>query len=119
MNNTEVFSEIRSGYRLPRPTLCPPEVHYLCLQCWDAIAARRPTAHVVAETLAHAATTADDSLVVEPPTTLTGSEYFNGTDLGSSPHFAYDDNIVPRARAASVSSQASNYSTVAYATGNR
>ena len=42
---------ISKGYRLPKPALCPAVVHYLCLQCWDAVPNRRPSANGVSQVL--------------------------------------------------------------------
>ena len=49
--NNEVFEEVRDGYQLPRPPLCPETVYAVCLQCWEHLADRRPSAFEVAMSL--------------------------------------------------------------------
>ncbi|XP_044842558.1 tyrosine-protein kinase Srms isoform X2 [Mauremys mutica] len=43
MTNQETIQQISMGYRLPRPSTCPPEIYGVMLECWKANAEERPT----------------------------------------------------------------------------
>ena len=49
--NNEVFEEVRNGYQMARPPLCPETVYAVCLQCWEMLPDRRPSAYEVAMSL--------------------------------------------------------------------
>ncbi|KAG7263293.1 LOW QUALITY PROTEIN: hypothetical protein CRUP_037817 [Coryphaenoides rupestris] len=42
MSNQEVMKAVAEQYRLPAPVHCPPALHSLMLQCWQADRAERP-----------------------------------------------------------------------------
>ncbi|NXJ12249.1 SRMS kinase, partial [Odontophorus gujanensis] len=43
MTNQETIRQITRGYRLPRPSLCPPEIYSIMLECWSGNTEERPT----------------------------------------------------------------------------
>ena len=43
MQNREVIEQIERGYRMPRPKDCPEHIYRTMLECWDALAEKRPT----------------------------------------------------------------------------
>ncbi|NXK32751.1 SRMS kinase, partial [Piprites chloris] len=43
MTNQETVRQITRGYRLPRPSSCPPEVYSIMLECWSGNTEERPT----------------------------------------------------------------------------
>ncbi|KAF6773626.1 hypothetical protein AHF37_06866 [Paragonimus kellicotti] len=43
MDNTETLEQVRTGYRMPRPTSCPQPIYNMLLRMWDAVPERRPT----------------------------------------------------------------------------
>ncbi|VEL37794.1 unnamed protein product [Protopolystoma xenopodis] len=43
MHNAEVLRQVESGYRMPRPAGCPPELYDLMIDCWAADEADRPS----------------------------------------------------------------------------
>ena len=58
MRNPEVILQVRSGYRLPSPHDCRPEVFAIMKSCWNVDPAARPTFEVISSVLA--SYTADD-----------------------------------------------------------
>eukprot|EP00053_Salpingoeca_punica_P017248 m.165541 g.165541 ORF g.165541 m.165541 type:complete len:630 (+) comp17160_c0_seq3:480-2369(+) len=47
LTNKEVVAKLESGYRMPCPPGCPPELYNLMLDCWKAVPGERPTFHVL------------------------------------------------------------------------
>ncbi|NWV82757.1 SRMS kinase, partial [Dasyornis broadbenti] len=43
MTNQETVRQITRGYRLPRPSPCPPEIYSIMLECWSGNTEERPT----------------------------------------------------------------------------
>lgn len=43
MTNQETIRQITRGYRLPRPSSCPPEIYSIMLECWSGNTEERPT----------------------------------------------------------------------------
>ncbi|NWS95069.1 SRMS kinase, partial [Neodrepanis coruscans] len=43
MTNQETVRQITRGYRLPRPSSCPPEIYSIMLECWSGNTEERPT----------------------------------------------------------------------------
>ena len=43
MNNTEVVKKLQTGYRMPCPMDCPPQLYEIMRECWRDEAASRPT----------------------------------------------------------------------------
>ncbi len=43
MSNAEATEKILSGYRMPPPPDCPPEIYELMLQCWQRDPSLRPS----------------------------------------------------------------------------
>uniref|UniRef100_A0A8B9FHT3 Tyrosine-protein kinase n=1 Tax=Amazona collaria TaxID=241587 RepID=A0A8B9FHT3_9PSIT len=43
MTNQETVRQITRGYRLPRPSSCPPEIYGIMLECWSGNTEERPT----------------------------------------------------------------------------
>lgn len=43
MTNQETVRQITRGYRLPRPSSCPPEIYSIMLECWNGNTEERPT----------------------------------------------------------------------------
>ncbi|NXN49077.1 SRMS kinase, partial [Rynchops niger] len=43
MTNQETVRQITRGYRLPRPSSCPPEIYSIMLECWNVNTEERPT----------------------------------------------------------------------------
>merc|ERR550532_328356 len=43
MSNNEVLIQVEKGYRVPRPRMCPEELHDIMLECWKAEPIERPT----------------------------------------------------------------------------
>uniref|UniRef100_A0A8C3RMY3 Src-related kinase lacking C-terminal regulatory tyrosine and N-terminal myristylation sites n=1 Tax=Chelydra serpentina TaxID=8475 RepID=A0A8C3RMY3_CHESE len=43
MTNQETIQQIIMGYRLPRPSTCPPEIYIIMLECWKGNTEERPT----------------------------------------------------------------------------
>eukprot|EP00079_Xenopus_tropicalis_P013625 XP_002942431.1 PREDICTED: tyrosine-protein kinase Srms [Xenopus tropicalis] len=43
MNNRQVLDKITSGYRLPKPDLCSPDIYNLMLECWQEKPNQRPS----------------------------------------------------------------------------
>ncbi|XP_062445533.1 tyrosine-protein kinase Srms-like [Rhea pennata] len=41
--NQETIRQITRGYRLPRPSTCPPEIYVIMLECWNGNTEARPT----------------------------------------------------------------------------
>ncbi|XP_037043232.1 tyrosine-protein kinase Abl isoform X2 [Bradysia coprophila] len=50
---TDVFHKLESGYRMERPSGCPPEVYDLMRQCWQWNAQERPTFKNIHHALEH------------------------------------------------------------------
>lgn len=50
---TDVFHKLESGYRMERPSGCPPEVYDLMRQCWQWNAQDRPTFKNIHHALEH------------------------------------------------------------------
>ncbi|XP_059396727.1 tyrosine-protein kinase SRK3-like [Carassius carassius] len=46
-NNKEVLEILSSGYRLPCPNRCPPNIYRIMLDCWHAEASKRPSFHAL------------------------------------------------------------------------
>jgi serine/threonine protein kinase len=46
MSNREATEEVKKGYRLEQPELCPNEVYNVMLQCWDIQPDNRPSFEV-------------------------------------------------------------------------
>uniref|UniRef100_A0A673HGJ2 Protein kinase domain-containing protein n=1 Tax=Sinocyclocheilus rhinocerous TaxID=307959 RepID=A0A673HGJ2_9TELE len=46
-NNKEVLEILTSGYRLPCPNRCPPNIYRIMLDCWHAEASKRPSFHAL------------------------------------------------------------------------
>lgn len=53
LGNSEVLDEVRKGFRMPKPALCPHTVYTIMLRCWDKVPRSRPTAGDVASQLAN------------------------------------------------------------------
>ncbi|XP_029694728.1 ephrin type-B receptor 5 isoform X2 [Takifugu rubripes] len=51
MSNQEVMKAVADQYRLPAPHSCPPALHSLMLQCWQADRGDRPTFETVLSSL--------------------------------------------------------------------
>ncbi|XP_036606684.1 fibroblast growth factor receptor 4 [Trichosurus vulpecula] len=47
----ELFSLLREGHRMDRPSHCPPELYMLMRECWHAIPSQRPTFKQLVEAL--------------------------------------------------------------------
>lgn len=43
MHNAEVLRQVEAGYRMSKPSGCPPELYDLMLECWAADENRRPS----------------------------------------------------------------------------
>ncbi|CAL4129932.1 unnamed protein product [Meganyctiphanes norvegica] len=41
--NMEVIEKVKAGYRLPAPTICPPVLYEIMLNCWNGDPKLRPT----------------------------------------------------------------------------
>lgn len=46
-SNTEVLELLSTGYRLPSPSRCPPNIYRIMLECWNAEASKRPSFHAL------------------------------------------------------------------------
>ncbi|KAK9954452.1 hypothetical protein ABG768_016516 [Culter alburnus] len=46
-NNKEVLEILSSGYRLPCPNRCPPNIYRIMMECWHAEASKRPSFHAL------------------------------------------------------------------------
>ncbi|KAL1021354.1 hypothetical protein UPYG_G00012190 [Umbra pygmaea] len=44
-SNKEVMELLSSGFRLPCPSRCPPNIHRIMLDCWHHEASKRPSFH--------------------------------------------------------------------------
>ncbi|KAG5838593.1 hypothetical protein ANANG_G00225260 [Anguilla anguilla] len=44
-SNKEVLEILTSGYRLPCPGRCPPNIYHIMMECWHADSAKRPSFH--------------------------------------------------------------------------
>ncbi|XP_031750441.1 tyrosine-protein kinase SRK3 [Xenopus tropicalis] len=51
MNNQEVKDKVTSGYRLPKPDDCSPDIYNLMLECWQKNPNRRPSFFELVEKL--------------------------------------------------------------------
>nr|XP_013795580.1 PREDICTED: tyrosine-protein kinase Srms-like [Apteryx mantelli mantelli] len=51
MTNQETVRQITRGYRLPRPSTCPPEIYIIMLECWNGNTEERPTFFTLRERL--------------------------------------------------------------------
>ncbi|XP_001381003.2 fibroblast growth factor receptor 4 [Monodelphis domestica] len=47
----ELFSLLREGHRMDRPSHCPPELYMLMRECWHAVPSQRPTFKQLVEAL--------------------------------------------------------------------
>lgn len=43
MTNAETIAQVERNYRMPIPPGCPEPLYQIMLQCWDAVADKRPT----------------------------------------------------------------------------
>ncbi|KAF6731875.1 Tyrosine-protein kinase Srms [Oryzias melastigma] len=46
-SNKEVMEILTSGYRLPSPTRCPPNIYKIMMECWAAEPSKRPSFHAL------------------------------------------------------------------------
>ncbi|XP_028849491.1 tyrosine-protein kinase Srms [Denticeps clupeoides] len=46
-NNKEVLDILTSGYRLPCPSKCPPNIYRIMLDCWNPECSKRPSFHAL------------------------------------------------------------------------
>ncbi|XP_041701920.1 tyrosine-protein kinase SRK3 [Coregonus clupeaformis] len=46
-SNTEVLELLSTGYRLPCPSRCPPNIYRIMLECWNPEASKRPSFHAL------------------------------------------------------------------------
>ena len=51
IDNQDIIHKIDSGYRMPRPLLCSPEIYLIMLKCWDGNPEKRPTFKKISEDL--------------------------------------------------------------------
>ena len=51
MSNNEVLIQVEKGYRIPRPRMCPEELHDIMLECWKSEPIERPTFEYLHATL--------------------------------------------------------------------
>jgi hypothetical protein len=49
LNNEEVMAKIETGYRLPKPELCPTKLYNMMLQMWSMAAKERPSFNEIFE----------------------------------------------------------------------
>ncbi|XP_060794044.1 tyrosine-protein kinase Srms isoform X2 [Neoarius graeffei] len=45
--NKEVLEILTSGYRLPSPSRCPPNIYRMMMECWAAESSKRPSFHAL------------------------------------------------------------------------
>ena len=50
-SNAEASEKVLSGYRLPKPDICPPQIFALICQCWSENPKERPPMKIVHERL--------------------------------------------------------------------
>ena len=48
-SNKETAEQVQSGYRMPAPKNCPPEIYELMLGCWHTEPENRPTFKMIYE----------------------------------------------------------------------
>ncbi|KAI1892837.1 hypothetical protein AGOR_G00137640 [Albula goreensis] len=46
-SNKEVLEILTSGYRLPCPSRCPPNIYHIMMECWHTDSAKRPSFHAL------------------------------------------------------------------------
>ena len=65
-NNSKVWVQVMSGYRLSRPMTCPQDVYDVMKSCWGDAAAGRPTFGALLASLTTIASKTDDLNIVQP-----------------------------------------------------
>ena len=54
IDNADIFTYVKNGYRLPQPTYCPPLLYKSAMAlCWHADAYQRPTFSELAKEIRH------------------------------------------------------------------